>query len=129
MERLAAVYDVGLVAETGATPNHRIALANKLFTYALAGVPALISDIPAHRRYAESAGKSVRLFATDDPPSLAASIDNFLLGDGGKLAQARQATFRLGQEQLNWANEQAHLLDVVELALASDASECVRNHQ
>ena len=34
MERLAAVYDVGLVAETGATPNRRIALTNKLFTYA-----------------------------------------------------------------------------------------------
>ena len=126
MERLAAAYDLGLVGETGATPNHRIALANKLFTYALAGVPAVISDIPAHQRYAESAEESVRLFATDDPQSLGATIDALWGGDGSPLAQARWAAFRLGQERLNWEVEQIRLLDAVELALASDDSERVR---
>ena len=126
MERLAAAYDLGLVAETGATPNRRIALTNKLFTYALAGVPAVISDIPAHQSYAESAEESVRLFATDDPQSLGAAVDALWGGDGSPLAQARRAAFLLGQERLNWEVEQIRLLDAVELALASDDSERVR---
>ena len=49
MERLAAVHDVGLVGETGHTPNRKIALTNKQFTYLLAGIPLVMSDIPAHR--------------------------------------------------------------------------------
>lgn len=118
MERLAAAYDMGLVAETGATTNRRIALANKLFTYALAGVPALISNIPAHQRYAESAGETVRLFVTDDPQSLGATIDDLCRGDGTQLAQARLAAFQLGQDRLNWDKEQSRLLEVVTLALA-----------
>ncbi|MCP9915838.1 glycosyltransferase [Cyanobium sp. ATX 6F1] len=128
MERLAASYDLGLVAETGATPNHRIALANKLFTYVLAGVPALISDIPAHRSYAESAGESVRLFATENPRSLASAIDAIWGDEGAPLAQARLAAFRLGQERLNWELEQARLLDAVEDALAPGAAEGAKTH-
>ncbi|MGB7565726.1 MAG: hypothetical protein WBM08_13385 [Prochlorococcaceae cyanobacterium] len=123
MEQLAAAYDLGLVAETGTTLNRRIALTNKLFSYALAGVPALISDIPAHRRYAETAGESVRLFATGDPQSLGATIDDLWGDDGAPLAQARRAAFRLGQECLNWELEQARLLEAVELALAPGAAE------
>ena len=107
MERLASAYDLGLVAETGQTLNRRIALTNKLFTFALAGVPAVISDISAHSNYAQHAGNSVRLFRADDAASLAASIDSLLLGDGQALKQARFAAFQLGQEQLNWQVEQA----------------------
>jgi hypothetical protein len=113
MERLAAAYDLGLVAETGHTLNRQIALTNKLFTYALAGVPAVISDIPAHRDYTRQAGGSVRLFRADDPTTLAAAIDSFLLGDGHVLREARLAAFQLGQRRLNWEVEQAAFLECV----------------
>lgn len=117
MEALAAVHDLGLVAETGHTPNRRIALTNKLFTYALAGIPALISDIPAHRAYAAHAGEAVRLFANGDAASLAAAIDHFLLGSGEVLASARTAAHRLGQSELNWERESAVLTACVERGL------------
>jgi hypothetical protein len=113
MERLAAAYDLGLAGETGHTLNHRIALANKLFTYALAGVPAVISDIPAHADYAEQAGISVRLFEVENPTSLALAIDSYLLADRCQLSEARHATFQMGQARLNWEAEQAIFLDRV----------------
>ena len=39
MERLAAQYDVGLVAETGHSQNRAICLTNKVFSFLLAGLP------------------------------------------------------------------------------------------
>lgn len=118
MERLAAAYDVGLVGETGATPNRRIALTNKLFSYALAGLPAVISDIPAHRDYAAQVGMAARMYPVDDASALAAALDELLGGDGRALAAARAHAYALGQSDLNWGREQVVLLDLVEEALA-----------
>lgn len=117
MERLAAAYDIGLVGETGGTRNHQIALANKLFSYALAGVPAVISDIPAHVDYAREAGLAARLYPVDDAKALAAALDALLGGDGQALTKAREHAFALGQQKLNWDLEQAVLLRLVEEAL------------
>lgn len=113
MEALAADHDLGFVGETGHTLNRRIALTNKLFTYALAGVPALISDIPAHRAYAAEAGGAVRLFRNGDPASLAALLDAFLLEGGAALAAARGAAHLLGQRELHWERERAVLTTCV----------------
>lgn len=113
MERLAAIYDVGLVGETGRTPNRRIALTNKLFSYALAGVPALITDIPAHREYAADVGPAVQLYAVDDTRALAAALDGLLLGEGGELAIARAHAFELGQRCMNWDREKLLLLEII----------------
>ena len=117
MERLAAAYDVGLVAETGGTPNRRIALTNKLFTYALAGIPMLLSDIPAHRCIQAEADEAVRLFRPEDPASLAEALDNWLDTLPAVLAQARGAAYRLGQERWNWDREQLSLLALVQVQL------------
>ncbi len=113
MERLASVYDVGLAAETGCTPNRRIALTNKLFSFALAGIPILLSDIPAHIQVQAEAGDAVRLFRREDPASLAAALDGLLDGPCAPLADARAAAYRLGQERWNWEREQERLLDRV----------------
>jgi len=110
MERLAAAYDLGLVAETGGTPNRRIALTNKLFTYALAGIPMLLSDIPPHREVQIEAGETARLFRCEDPDSLAEVLDGWLTAHPDVLASARAAAYRLGQEAWNWEREQGALL-------------------
>jgi hypothetical protein len=113
MERLAAFYDVGLVGETGHTPNRKIALTNKLFSYLLAGVPAVISDIPAHRAFAEQFGSAAaRVYPVDDPDGLATVLDA-LLCDKDALAAARASAFALGQTRLNWDIEKSLLLDRV----------------
>lgn len=106
MERLASAYDVGLVAETGCTLNRRIALTNKLFTYALAGIPMLLSDVPAHRGVQAEAGAAARLFGCEDPASLATALDGWLAATPEVLASARDAAYRLGREKWNWEREQ-----------------------
>lgn len=117
MERLAALYDVGLVGEIGDTQNHKIALANKLFSYLLAGVPAVMSDIPAHRAFAEQFGSAAaRIYPVDDPAGLATALDA-LLCDTETLAAARASAFVLGQTRLNWDVEKVVLLDRVAQSL------------
>jgi hypothetical protein len=120
---LAAHHDVGYVGETGCTPNRRIALTNKLFSYTLAGIPSLLSDIPAHRAIAAEAGEACALFRTEDPQSLAAALDHWLMGAPERLAQARAAAFQLGQSRWNWAREQRALLYCVN-NLAQQKEQC-----
>lgn len=112
MERLAARYDVGYIGETGHTANRKIALTNKLFSYLLAGIPAVISGVPAHQGFAAEAGAAVRLFPVDDHDALAAALDS-LLGDPAALAAARAQAYTLGQERYNWDAEKRNLVRVV----------------
>lgn len=101
MERLAAEYDIGLVAETGVTLNRRIALTNKVFTYLLAGVPPLMSDIAAHRALSTEAGLDDWLFRAGDASALADRLDA-LLGHPARLQEARSRAYRLGRERYHW---------------------------
>ena len=117
MESLASAYDVGLVAETGCTPNRRIALTNKLFTYALAGIPMLLSDIPAHRAVMAEARDAAQLFNQADPASLAAALDRWLDAPPALRAGARAAAYRIAQETWNWDRERVRLIHQVHVHL------------
>ena len=97
-------------ARPGTPPNRRIALTNKLFTYLLAGIPVVMSEIPAHRDIAPAMGDAARLYPVDDPAGLAAALDT-LLGDPASLASARNAAWRLGQERFNWDVEQVNAIE------------------
>ncbi|MFM8927875.1 MAG: hypothetical protein ACKOFA_06775, partial [Rhodoluna sp.] len=116
LELLAAQFDMGLVCESGITPNRRIALTNKLFSYTLAGIPALLSDIPAHQAIASEAGQAVVLYRTNDPQSLAMAIDQILVGRPDRLERLRKSAHHLGQTRWNWDTEQSALLACVEAA-------------
>jgi len=116
MERLAAQYDVGLVGETGHTLNRRIALTNKQFTYLLAGIPSIMSDVPAHREFAKDLAPAVTLYKKHDPKALALALDSLLMNQG-TLSAAREAAYRLGQERYNWECEQKSLIQAVESSL------------
>jgi glycosyltransferase involved in cell wall biosynthesis len=113
MERLAASYDLGLCGETGRTRNHCIALANKLFSYLLAGLPIVLSDIPAHREFSPRLGDAARLYAAGDADSLASVIDSFV-SEPTVLGAARAKAYRLGQTQFNWDIERSILLNRVQ---------------
>jgi len=112
MEKLAAAYDVGLVAETGHSASRRLCLTNKLFSFLLAGIPPLMSDTPAHRAFAAEAGVTDLLYPVEDPMALAALIDR-LLGDANSLATSRTQAWRLGQERYNWEWERRALVAAV----------------
>jgi len=110
MEQLAAAYDVGLVAETGHTASRRLCLTNKLFSFLVAGIPPLMSDTPAHCRFAAEAGLTDLIYPGEDPAALAGLLDR-LLGDETRLADGRGRTWRLGQERYNWERERGQLVE------------------
>jgi glycosyltransferase involved in cell wall biosynthesis len=118
MERLASIYDAGLVSETGKTANRKITLTNKLFSFLLAGIPVIAASVPAHQRLAD-AEKAVFLYEPNDSKSLAHSLDQLFL-DPVALRKARQAAWRLGQDQYNWDREKNPFLTAVHEALAFD---------
>jgi hypothetical protein len=128
MVELAGQYDAGLVGETGGTLNRRIALTNKQFIYILAGIPVVLSDIPAHVNFAKEAGPAARLYQVENPVSLARVLDE--LFTQSELASARIAAHQLGQSALNWEAEAPLLLECVATALrnsgASDSKRSAR---
>ena len=117
MEKLAAAYDVGLCGEIGHTPNRRIALTNKQFTYLLAGIPALMSDIPAHRAFAAEADGAVELFDTNDAATLARAIDR-VLSDPARLSAMRGRAWQLGQSRYNWRIDGNRLVKLVQRVIS-----------
>ncbi len=84
----------------------------------MAGIPALISDIPAHREFARDAGDAVWVYRVDDADALAGQLDALLGSDSEILAKARQHAYRLGAERDNWEQEKVILLGLVERALS-----------
>ncbi len=116
MEILASQYDLGYCGEIGNTQNRCIALSNKQFTYLLAGIPVLMSDIPAHRAFSQGAEGAVQLFKADDVDSLAQAIDA-LLCNPDHLTAMRTRAWQLGQTRYNWDIEKNVLLKLVARAL------------
>jgi glycosyltransferase involved in cell wall biosynthesis len=121
LERLAAVYDLGLIAETGETFARQVCLTNKLFSYLLAGVPPIMSDTLAHKAFAEDAGLEGHIYRTGDTIGLANLIDGFL-ENPERLAAARLNTWNLAQERYNWDLERATFLGVVRAKTGNLAS-------
>lgn len=113
LERLAAAYDLGFVGETGHTRNRRLALTNKQFSYFVAGIPAVMSDVPSHIEFAADAQGAAFLFRSEDATSLAQTLDQLLL-DPARLRRARIRAHELGQTRYNWEVESQRLLRIVD---------------
>lgn len=116
MMHTAAQYDIGLSGETGVTKNRQIALPNKHFTYLLAGVPVVMSDIPAHLEFAQDISNVCNIYSRDDPKSLTRILDS-LLSDEKSLTSLRRAAFDLGQTRYNWELESQKLCALVDQSL------------
>ena len=117
MERLAAQYDVGLVAETGHSQNRAICLTNKVFSFLLAGLPPMISATPGQQAFARSCGLDALVYEIDDTTMLASRLDEVLQTPGRPSLRAR--CFALGQERFNWETESRILIDCVGSVLSN----------
>ncbi len=117
MVTLAAAYDVGLSLETDVSENRGLCLTNKIFTYLLAGVPAVMSDTPAQRALAPDLASAAVLVSLSDPAAIAVELDR--LGESpDRLAEAKSTAWRLGRERYNWDVEKDVLLKTVDRAFA-----------
>lgn len=115
MVTLAAAYDFGLSLETDVSENRRICLTNKIFTYLLAGVPAVMSDTPAQRALAPDLGAAAALVSLSDPDTIAVALDG-LADAPARLAEAKSTAWQLGRVRYNWDAEKGGLLQAVDRA-------------
>ena len=112
MEQLAAGYDAGLVAETGHSASRRLCLTNKLFSFLLAGIPPVMSDTPAHCRFATEAG-ILDLIYPREKPRRARRAPRPAFRRSNAARRQPCLAWRLGQERYNWEREQGQLVEAV----------------
>jgi glycosyltransferase involved in cell wall biosynthesis len=101
MVRLAADYDLALSLEPTSPLNRELCLANKIFTYLLAGVPQLLSPTRAHVALASDLGIASRLLDPAHPQESAAELDAWW-ANPDSVHQARLHAWNLGQRHYNW---------------------------
>jgi glycosyltransferase involved in cell wall biosynthesis len=116
MVELAGEYDIGLAVETEGSENHRRCLANKIFTYLLAGRPVLMSDTPAQQALAGELGEAAAVVSLGDPSAIAQQLDMWALMPG-RLQVAGQTACRLARSRFNWEIEKGVFLASVAKAL------------
>lgn len=128
MIKLASRHDVGVASETEASLNRKLALSNKIFTYILAGVPVLASATLAQSEISQEMPGAVFLYPMQNAQALANRIDELLLSPDA-LANARLASWKLGQERFNWDIEQKALLQIVDATLSQSVKNRNQEHQ
>jgi glycosyltransferase involved in cell wall biosynthesis len=111
----AAQHDVGLALEQPRTRNRQLCVTNKIFTYLLAGIPALATDTEGQRRVCAHAPEATRLVPAGDPVALAEGAQQ-LLDERGR---ARVAADRAATDRFNWEIESQRFLAVVRRCLGS----------
>lgn len=117
MVRLAASAHAGMCAEKPTVPNHDLCLANKIFTYLMAGTPALLSQSRAHVSIAPELGDAARVLQLQEPSKAAAALDA-LLGSSEALERARSAAWGIAHSRYCWDAEKHIVLARVAEALA-----------
>lgn len=102
----SASADVGLANIVNSSVSYHTSLPNKLFEYAMAGIPIVGSDSPEIGRIVqeESIGE---VCDPEDPGALAVAISTILTNPGRYDTGLRHAAHRY-----NWSVEQEHLLEL-----------------
>ena len=110
-----ARHDVGLALEQPQTRNREVCVTNKIFTYLLAGIPAVATDTEGQRRICAHAPDATRLVRPGDVDGLAEAV-RALLTEG---EAARAAAERAATERFNWERERERFLQVVRTCLGT----------
>ena len=103
----ANCHDIGLALEQGETENRRICVTNKLFTYTLAGIPAIATDTPGQRAIAARLGGMVKLYLPHRIEELIQAVISFMSVPASDYV--RSAVVR----RFNWDFERGVFLSVV----------------
>ncbi|QIG91096.1 glycosyltransferase [Bradyrhizobium sp. 6(2017)] len=101
--------DLGVIPYRPVDLNHLYCSPNKLFEFAVAGVPFLANDLPFLRDIAEEHGFGV-ITDLDRPESIAAAVTS-ALADSHRYAELKRAAVEAGS-RLNWEIEGGKLLDI-----------------
>ena len=112
-----ARHDVGLALERPRTRNREVCVSNKIFTYLLAGIPAIATETEGQRRICAHTPEATRLVRPGDVEAFAEAV-RALLAEG---EAARSAAVRVATERFNWEHERERFLQVVGTCLGANA--------
>lgn len=108
----ASESHVGVAITEPICLNFKLSVSNKLFEYAAAGLPVIMSDIPEHRYLNEKYRFGI-VVPENTPEALAAAI-NQLYSDKALYARCAENAIKLSKE-INWENEFGKLISAENL--------------
>ena len=103
----AARSHVGVAITEPICLNFKLSVSNKLFEYASAGLPVILSDIPEHRYLNEKYGFGIII--EDNTPESIARAARLLYSDSELYEKLREGAERLSRE-VNWECDFARLI-------------------
>jgi glycosyltransferase involved in cell wall biosynthesis len=112
-----AEHDVGFSGEMKVYPTRDLTVTNKMLQYLLAGLAVVASDTHGQSEVAQAAPGAVFMYASGEPPALAARI-NALLESPGQLMAAKRAALDAARDTFCWERIAPVLVDSVAAALA-----------
>jgi glycosyltransferase involved in cell wall biosynthesis len=118
MIRLAAIHDVGLAPERKDTENHDLCLANKIFTYLLAGNAVIATATRGQQPIMETIGDAGFCYEPGDVNALARGL-RLWYENRDILQKARQESWDWGTRRFNWDLEKKKFVQTVEGVLNS----------
>ncbi len=106
---LAAGSMVGVAITEPICLNFKLSISNKIFEYAAAGLPVIMSDIPEHRYLNEKYGIGVIL--KENTPACFAQAVKKMYGDREFYDACAKGSRRMSDE-VNWENEFSKLIEI-----------------
>jgi glycosyltransferase involved in cell wall biosynthesis len=119
MIRLSAEHDVGLALEPPTTRNRELCVANKIFSYLLAGNAIAATSTTGQKAVLERLGAAAFLYKTGNYEALASGL-RVWHDDRSELQRAREAAWSSGTYSFNWDLEKKKLLDLVKSVLQTE---------
>ena len=118
LAQFASQYDIGLATEPGFSINNDIALSNKIFTYAQAGLAIVASDTTAQKSFMTMYPNIGIVYEKKNPANLAAILKSYI-EDQTLLNQHQAQAATYAEELLNWETEKEKFLTIINHLLAN----------
>jgi glycosyltransferase involved in cell wall biosynthesis len=104
-----AQYDVGLALERPQNRNYSLTVTNKIFSYMLAGLAVVATEIPGQREVLSEVPGAGVLYPAGDAKSLRDALEVWIR-DGRKLHHAQQVAWDAARTKYCWDIEQRKFL-------------------
>jgi glycosyltransferase involved in cell wall biosynthesis len=112
--RSMAEYDVGLALERPQNLNYSLTVTNKVFSYMLAGLAILATDVPGQREVMSQAGGAGVVYPARNVRIMREALE-YWIRDREKLLQAQQTAWQAARSRFCWEVEQAKLLQLLDI--------------